>query len=172
MTKPKAEIWTDEKPTEAEWKVLHKTIKKIEEDTERFSFNTAVSAFMIAVNELHELKCHKREILEPLLITLAPYAPHITEELFHQLSAGTKSGQFILNSAFPAFDPKWLVESSKNYPVAINGKTRTELSIGLDASQEQVEALILSNETVRKWLDGKAPKKIIYIKNKMINVVV
>ena len=168
----KGRIWTDEKPTEGEWKALHKSIKKIEEDTERFSFNTAVSAFMIAVNELHELKCHKREILEPLLITLAPYAPHISEELFHQLRAESKSEQFILNSAFPAFDPKWLVESSKNYPVAINGKTRTELSIGLDASQEQVEALILSNEIVRKWLEGKAPKKIIYVKNKMINVVV
>jgi len=166
----KGSVWSDAKPSDAEFKVLHKTIKKIEEDTERFSFNTAVSAFMIAVNELSELKCHSVEILRPLLIILAPYAPHITEELYHAI--GAESRQFILNDSFPSHDPSWLVESEKNYPVAINGKTRTELSISLEASQEQIEKLILSNETVKKWLEGKSPKKIIYVKNKMIIVVV
>ena len=150
---------------------MHKTIKKIEEDTERFSFNTAVSAFMIAVNELSELKSHKKEILDPLLILLAPYAPHIAEELYHRLHEDGKSG-FIADADYPVWDPRFLVESSKNYPVAINGKTRTELNVSMDATQEQVEELILLNDTVKKWLDGKSPKKIIYVKNKMINVVV
>jgi len=166
----KGKIWTEEKASEAELKVLHRTIKKIEEDTERFSFNTGVSAFMIAVNELTDLKCHKKEILEPLLILLAPYAPFITDELFHQLN-GVSSG-FILDAAYPTLDEKWLVESSKNYPIAINGKTRHELSIALDATQQQVEEIILSDETVKKWLEGKSPKKVIYVKNKMINVVI
>jgi leucyl-tRNA synthetase len=166
----KGRIWNNENPSEAEWKILHRTIKKIEEDTERFSFNTAVSACMIAVNELTELKCHSIQILKPLLIILAPYAPYITEELYHLI--GAEPNEFILNDSFPKYDPSFLVESEKNYPVAINGKTRTELSISLEASQEQVERLILANETVKKWLEGKSPKKIIYVKNKMINVVV
>jgi leucyl-tRNA synthetase len=166
----KGRVWNNEQPSGAEWKILHRTIKKIEEDTERFSFNTAVSACMIAVNELTELKCHSIQILKPLLIILAPYAPYIAEELYHDI--GAKPNEFILNDSFPKYDPSFLVESEKNYPVAINGKTRTELSISLEASQEQVERLILANETVRKWLEGKSPKKIIYVKNKMINVVV
>jgi leucyl-tRNA synthetase len=164
----KGKIWTDAKAEDAELKILHKAIKKIEEDTERFSFNTAVSAFMIAVNELNDLKSHKKEILESLLILLAPYAPHICEELWHEL--GNKST--ILDASFPKMEEKFLVESTKNYPVAINGKTRTELNIALDATQQQVEEMILSNDLVKKWLEGKSPKKIIYVKNKMINVVV
>ncbi|HVM87799.1 MAG TPA: class I tRNA ligase family protein [Puia sp.] len=164
----KGKVWNEEKANDAELKVLHKTIKKIEEDTERFSFNTGVSAFMIAVNELSDLKCHKKEVLEKLLIILTPYAPHISEELWHQLgNEGT-----ILDAAFPKPEEKYLVESSKNYPVAINGKTRAELNIALDATQQQVEEIILANETVKKWLEGKSPKKIIYVKNKMINVVI
>ena len=164
----KGKIWTEEKATEAEMKILHRTIKKIEEDTERFSFNTAVSAFMIAVNELSDLKCSKKEILEPLLILLTPYAPHICEELWSLLGNKTT----ILDAAFPKLEEKWLVESSKNYPVAINGKTRTELKIALDATQQQVEEIILADEIVKKWMEGKSPKKIIYVKNKMINVVI
>jgi len=164
----KGKIWTAEKATDAELKILHKTIKKIEEDTERFSFNTAVSAFMIAVNELSDLKSHKREILERLLVLLAPYAPHIAEELWQALGNHTS----IINADFPTLEMKWLVESAKNYPVAINGKTRTELNISLDATQQQVEEMILSDDVVKKWLEGKSPKKIIYVKNKMINVVV
>jgi len=164
----KGKIWTEEKATESELKTLHKTIRKIEDDTERFSFNTGVSAFMIAVNELNDLKCHKKEILQQLLILLTPYAPHICEELWHQLgNQGT-----ILNASFPKLEGKYLVESTKNYPVAINGKTRTELNIALDATQQQVEEMILSDEVVKRWLEGKSPKKVIYVKNKMINVVV
>ncbi len=164
----KGKIWTEAKATDAEWKVLHKTIKKIEEDTERFSFNTGVSAFMITVNELSDLKCNKKEILEKLLILLTPYAPHIAEELWHALG----NDSTILDADFPKVEGKYLVESSKNYPIAINGRTRTELNISLDASQQQVEEIVMSDDIVKKWLEGKPPKKIIYVKNKMINVVV
>jgi leucyl-tRNA synthetase len=157
-----------EAPTEAELKVLHRTIKKIEEDTERFSFNTGVSTFMICVNELTELKCHKKAILEPLLILLAPYAPHVAEELWHALGNTTT----VLDAAFPVFEEKYLKETTRVYPVAINGRTRTELRIDLSATQQQVEEMVLQDEVVKKWLDGKQPKKVIYVKNRMINVVV
>ncbi|GAB2836483.1 leucine--tRNA ligase [Ferruginibacter profundus] len=164
----KGKVWTDEKATDAELKILHRTIKKIEEDTEKFSFNTAVSAFMICVNDLFDVKCYKKEVLEKILILLVPYAPHIAEELWHQLgNAGT-----ILDATYPTFNPALLVESSKEYPVSVNGKVRTNLSLTLDLDQKQVEEIILQNETVQKWLEGKPPKKIIYVKNKMINVVV
>jgi leucyl-tRNA synthetase len=164
----KGKVWNDEKPTDAELKILHRTIKRIEEDTERFSFNTAVSTFMICVNELADIKCHKKEILQPLLILLAPYVPHIAEELWSQLG----NQVLVLDATYPAFDGKYLVESSKEYPISINGKLRTTLSLALDLEQKQVEEIILQNEIVKKWLEGKAPKKIIYVKNKMINVVV
>lgn len=164
----KGSVWNNDAPTDAEYKSLHKAIKKIEEDTERFSFNTAVSAFMICVNELSDLKCNKRAILEPLCILMTPYAPHIAEELWHALgNAGS-----VLDAAFPVFEPKYLVESSKEYPVSINGKVRTSLSFALDADQATVEAGVLANEVVQKWLEGKPPKKIIYVKGKMINVVI
>ena len=184
----KGPVVNNDEPTAAELKVLHNTIKKIESDTERFSFNTAVSAFMIATNELTELKCHKRKILEPLLILLAPYAPHIAEELYAQLrqsplstcgeGAGGEASPLptpwkgVGGEVFPAFEEKYVKETSKAYPVAINGKTRTELTLALDATQQQVEELVLQDATVQKWLDGKSPKKIIYVKNKMINVVI
>ena len=169
----KGKIWTDEEATSAELKVLHKTIKKIEEDTERFSFNTCVSTFMICVNELTDLKCHKKEILNPLLILITPYAPHIAEELYQQLNAiqTSETNSTVLDATFPKWDEKYIKESSKAYPVAINGKTRTELTLSLDITQPEVEALVLQDAIVQKWLDGKAPKKIIYVKNKMINVV-
>ena len=161
-------VWTADPASDAERKVLHKAIKKLDEDTDRFSFNTAVSALMITVNELGELKSHKKEILEKLLIILTPYAPHICEELWHEL--GNDSS--ILDAAYPVHEEKFLVESAKLYPVAINGKTRSEMKISLDASQQQVEDLVLADDSVRKWLDGKSPKKVIYVKNKMINIVV
>lgn len=157
----------NDQPTPEELKVLHRAIKKIEDDTERFSFNTGVSSFMIATNELTDLKCHKRAVLEPLLILLVPYAPHIAEELW-SLLGHTDS---ILDAAYPVFEEKYVRESSKAYPVAINGKTRTELTIALDATQQQVEEIVLADATVQKWLEGKSPKKVIYVKNKMINVV-
>jgi leucyl-tRNA synthetase len=164
----KGNVWTQEKATPAELKVLHKTIKKIEEDTERFSFNTAVSAFMVCVNELTDLKCNKKEILEPLLILLTPYAPHITEELYHALG-NTES---ILNASYPKLENKYLTESEKEYPISINGKMRTTMVISLDATQQEIEKIVLNNDVVQKWTDGKTPKKIIYVKNKMVNVVV
>lgn len=164
----KGKVWTDEKATDAELKVLHKAIKKIEEDTERFSYNTAVSTFMICVNELADIKCHKKEVLQSLLILLTPYAPHISEELWSQLG---NSGS-ILDATYPSFDAKYLIESSKEYPISINGKVRANITLALDLDQSAVEQLVLQNEIVQKWLEGKAPKKIIYVKNKMVNVVV
>ncbi|GAB4092875.1 leucine--tRNA ligase [Flaviaesturariibacter terrae] len=159
---------TDEAPTKEELKVLHKTIKKIEEDTERFSFNTAVSTFMIAVNELTDLKGSKRAILQPLLVLLAPYAPHVSEELW-QATGGEGS---ILDAPFPAFDAQYLVESSKEYPVSINGKNRAQIEISLDATEEQVQAIVLANDIVQKWMEGKPLKKLVFVKGRMINVVV
>ncbi len=164
----KGRVWTTETASHDDLKVLHKTIKKIDEDTERLSFNTAVSAMMIAVNELGDLKCHKKEVLEKILILLTPYAPHICEELWHCLG----NENTILDATYPVAEQKYLLESEKQYPVAINGKTRTELNISLDATQQQVEDLVLSDHKVRKWLGGKSPKKVIYVKNKMINIVV
>jgi leucyl-tRNA synthetase len=123
---------------------------------------------MIGVNELTDLKCHKKEVLEKLVVILAPYAPHLAEELWHLMgNAGS-----VLDAAYPAVEERYLVESVKNYPIAINGKTRTELNIALDATQEQVEEIVLADETVLKWLDGNPPKKVVYVKNRMINVVV
>ena len=161
-------VFTNEKATTAELKVLHKTIKKIEEDTERFSFNTAVSSFMICVNELADLKCHKKEVLENVLILLAPYAPHIAAELWQQ----TGNEGSIADAAYPVFNTALLVESNKEYPVSINGKVRTNINLSLDLQQADVEKIIAENEIVQKWLEGKLPKKIIFVKNKMINVVV
>ena len=164
----KGKIWYEESANEAELKILHRTIKKIEEDTERFSFNTAVSTFMICVNELSDLKCNKKEVLEKLLVLLSPYAPHISEELWHQLS----NPGSILNAPFPAFDPKYLIETAKDYPVFINGKLRTNISLALDLEQKQVEEIVLQNEIVKKWLDRKEAKKIIFVKGKMVNIVI
>lgn len=164
----KGKVWIDQKPTEQEYKTIYRTIKRVEEATEKFSFNTGVSALMIGVNDLTDLKTHKKEVLEKLVVILAPYAPHVAEELWQQLG---QSGS-VLVAPYPAVETSYLVESAKNYPIAINGKTRHELNIALDATQQQVEAIVLADDTVRKWLDGNTPKKIIYVKNKMINVVV
>jgi leucyl-tRNA synthetase len=164
----KGKVWNEEKANDAELKTLHKTIKKIEEDTDRFSFNTAVSAFMVCVNELTDLKCHKKEILEPLLILLTPYAPHIAEELYHSFG-NTES---ILNATYPKLENKYLQEFEKEYPISINGKMRTTIIISLEATQQEVEKMVLENETVQKWIESKPIKKIIFVKNKMVNVVV
>lgn len=164
----KGQVWNNDKATDAELKVLHKTIKKIEEDTERFSFNTAVSAFMICVNELSDLKCNKKEILQSLVILLTPYAPHISEELWTLM--GNQGS--VLDASYPVFEGKYLIESTKEYPISVNGKLRTTIDMGLDLSQPEVEAIVLGNEVVQKWLEGKTPKKIIFVKGKMVNVVV
>ncbi len=163
----KGKIWTDDQPPVAEWKILHRTIKKIEEENERFSFNTAVSSFMITVNDLTDARSHHKAILEQLLILLTPYAPHIAEELWYELGHRTS----ILDAPFPKLEEKYLVETSFNYPVSVNGKMRTLLSFALDASPQQVEDAVLRNEVIVKWLEGKTPERIIYVKGKMINLV-
>jgi leucyl-tRNA synthetase len=165
---PKGKVWTDQPASEAELKCIHRTIKRVEDATERFSFNTGISALMIGVNELTELKSHKKEILEKLIVILTPYAPHVAAELWDLLG---EQGS-VLDAPYPRVEEKYLIESAKNYPIAINGKTRTEMTIALDATQQQIEELVLADNTVKKWLDGHAPKKIVYVKNRMINVVV
>ena len=164
----------DRPATAAELKVLHQTIKKVGSDTERFSFNTVVSGFMIAVNELTDLKCNSREVLLPLLILMQPYAPHITEELYSFLEPGRAlpSGPGLNGAAFPVFEEKYVAESTKLYPIAINGKTRHQLELAVGISQAAVEEILLADPVIVKWLDGSHPKKIIFVPNKMINVVV
>ncbi|WFB65340.1 leucine--tRNA ligase [Sphingobacterium sp. WM] len=160
---------SDEEPLKAEYKALHKIIKKVEEDIERFSFNTSVSAFMICVNELTDLKTNKRKILEDLLIVLEPYAPHITEELWSKL--GNEAGS-ISYANYPEFKPEYLVESEFAYPVSINGKMKMNLPLPLDLDQKAVEAVLNENSDVQRLLDGKPVKKIIFVKGKIINMVV
>ncbi|VAW28732.1 Leucyl-tRNA synthetase, partial [hydrothermal vent metagenome] len=158
----------DEKAGEAELKVLHKTIKKICSDIERFSFNTGVSAFMICVNELSELKCHKHEILEPLAVLLEPYAPHLAEELWQKLGH-TES---ISRVDFPEYDEKYLKEERFAYPVSFNGKMRFKLELPVDMPKEEIEKAVLAAEEAQRWLDGKTVRKIIVIPGRIVNVVV
>ncbi len=159
---------SNENATPEELKVLHKTIKKIQEDTERFSFNTAVSSFMICVNELGDLKCNKREILEPLCILIASYAPHIAEELWSLL--GHEGG--ISNVKFPKLEEKYLVENSFKYPVSFNGKMRFQLELPADMTVADIEQAAINAPDSQKWLEGKQPKKIIVVPKKIINIVV
>ena len=156
----------DEKATPAELKSLHKTIKKISEDIENFSFNTSVAAFMICLNELGD--CSKREILEPLTALIAPFAPHIAEELWHEALGKTTT---VCDAEFPVFNPEYLVENSFEYPIMINGKLRFKQEYGLDKSQDDIAKHIVTTEGAQKWLEGKAPKKIIVVKGKIINIV-
>lgn len=157
-----------ENPTPAELKTLHKTISKIEEDIERFSLNTAVSAFMICVNELTDLKCSKRQVLEPLLILISPFAPHFAEELWH-LCGNTISVVF---EKFPEFNASYVAESTFECPVSFNGKMRFTLTVPVDASQDEVSRLVLEAPDSQKWLEGKQPKKVIVVPRKIVNVVI
>jgi len=158
---------SDSSPTAEEFKTLHKTIKKVEEDIENFSFNTSVSTFMIAVNELITQKCNKRAILEPLLILISPYAPHIAEELWEKLG-NTES---ISTAPFPIFKPQYLVESSKNYPVSFNGKMRFTMELPLDMTKDDIEKVVLAHQKTQAQLAGRVPKKIIIVPGKIINIV-
>ena len=158
---------SDEAPTKDALKILHKTIKKVEEDIENFSFNTSVSTFMIAVNELTALKCNARQILAPLTVLISPYAPHIAEELWSLL--GNKES--ISTVDFPIFEPKHLVESAKNYPISFNGKMRFTLELPLDLSKEEIEKRVMENEKTIAQLEGKTPKKLIVVPGKIINIV-
>ena len=158
---------TEDEPTAEELKTLHKTIKKITFDIENFSFNTSVSAFMICVNELTSAKCRKRAILEPLAILIAPYAPHIAEEVWSAMGHETS----ICNAEFPICNESYLVESNTKYPISFNGKVRFTMELPADMSKEDVEKTVLANEQTEKYLDGKAPKKVIVVPNKIVNIV-
>ena len=160
---------SDQEPSKAEYKALHKIIRKVEEDIERFSFNTSVSSFMICINELTDLKCNKRKIIQDLVIVLSSYAPHISEELWTLL--GNAPGTLSV-APYPVFNPEYLVENEFSYPVSVNGKTRMNLNISLSLSQAEVEAIVLANTDLVKYLDGKTPKKIIFVKGKIINIVI
>lgn len=160
-------IVTNNAPSKDNLKSLHKTIKKVNEDIENFSFNTSVSQFMICVNELSSQNCHERAILEPLAVLISPYAPHIAEELWRQLgNAGS-----ISTVAFPGFDPKHLIESSKEYPVSFNGKMRFTIELPLDLTVAQIEEIILKDERTQKQLEGRTPNKVIIVPGKIINLV-
>lgn len=159
---------SEDPPTPEELKILHKTIKKTADDIDGFSFNTTVSAFMICVNDLSQLKCNKRQILQPLLVCLSPYAPHVAEELW--AACGNTNG--ILDVDFPKFNPEYLVENTFSYPVSINGKTRQQMEFALDATEETIKAAVLANEIVQKWVEDKPVKKFILVKGRIINVVV
>ncbi len=164
----KGKVWNNDVPNEAALKILHKTIKKVDEATDKYSYNTAVSTFMICVNELHDAKVHNKQILEQVLILLTPYAPHIAEELWQVL--GNENS--ILQASYPTFNEAFVIESTKEYPISVNGKMRTTLFFALDAAQADIEKEVLANEIIQKWVDGKIPKKIIFVKGKMVNIVV
>jgi leucyl-tRNA synthetase len=159
---------TDESPSKTELKTLHKTIKKVEEDIENFSFNTSVSTFMICVNELTDLKCHKKGILQDLLILLSSYAPHISEELWQQIG----NNQSVTLAHFPVWNPEYLVEDSFEYPIQINGKVRVNLRFSADLSKEEIERQVLANDQVIRWMEGNPLKKIIVVPKRIVNVVV
>ncbi|ANH59752.1 Leucine--tRNA ligase [Dokdonia donghaensis DSW-1] len=158
---------TDTPASKDSLKTLHKTIKKVQEDIENFSFNTSVSTFMIAANELSVQKCTSREVLEPLAILIAPYAPHIAEELWSKLGH-TES---ISEAGFPVFEEKHLVESAKNYPISFNGKMKFTLELPLDMSKDEIEKTVMAHEKTQMYLDGRTPKKVIVVPGKIVNIV-
>jgi leucyl-tRNA synthetase len=159
---------SSEAATKDELKALHKLIKKVGSDIEAFSFNTSISAFMICVNELTTLKCNKKAILTDLAITLAPFAPHIAEELWHNLGNNTT----VSDAHFPLYNEEYLQEDSFTYGVAFNGKVRFEIQFPADAIREDVEKVVLNHELSKKWIDGKTPKKVVFVPKKMINIVI
>jgi leucyl-tRNA synthetase len=161
---------TDTPPSEGQGealKTLHKTIKKVQEDIENFSFNTSVSSFMIAVNELISQNCNSREVLEPLAILISPYAPHIAEELWEKLG----HSESISTAPFPKFEEKYLVESTKEYPISFNGKMRFTLELPLDISKEEIESAVMAHEKTAQYLEGRTPKKVIIVPGKIVNIV-
>ena len=162
-------LLSNDEPTKADLKVLHKTIKKVTEDIERFNFNTCISTFMICVNELKDLNCNKRSVLEPLVLLLAPFAPFIAEELWQNVLL--KKGS-VHKAEFPVFNAAYLVEDNFEYPVSVNGKLRTKIEMPTKATQTEIEPVVLANEVIQKWLEGNAPKKIIFVPGRMVNVVV
>ncbi|MEG1586459.1 MAG: class I tRNA ligase family protein, partial [Bacteroidales bacterium] len=154
-------------PTKEELKALHKLIKKVSWDIENFSFNTSVAAFMICVNELTSLKSSNKQILSDLVVLLAPFAPHIAEELWHALGHELS----VCDAQWPVLNEEYLKESSVNYTVSFNGKARFNLEFAADTSKEEVEKTVLEHENSAKWLEGKTPKKVIVVPNKIVNIV-
>jgi len=159
---------TDDQASPDSMKTLHKTIKKVQDDIENFSFNTSVSSFMIAVNELTAQKCNSREALEPLAVLVSPYAPHIAEELWSLLG----NSESISEAPFPVFDEKHLVESSKKYPISFNGKMKFTLDLPVDATKDELEKLVLANDKVQQQLENKTVRKTIVVPGKIINFVI
>jgi leucyl-tRNA synthetase len=157
---------TDDAPTPQELKVLHRAIKKVSEDIENFSFNTAVSAFMICLNDLGS--CNKRAILEPLTILLAPFTPHIAEEVWTALGHTST----IFDAAMPTHDPQYLTESEFEYPVSVNGKLRFKKTLPLGLSATEISEAILADENAKKWLEGGAPKKVVAVPGRIVNIVI
>ena len=160
-------VVTNDKASADSLKTLHKTIKKVTEDIEDFSFNTSVSTFMICVNELTAQKCNQREVLEPLTVLIAPYAPHIAEELWEKLG----NAESITTAEYPEFEEKFLVESTKNYPVSFNGKMRFTMELPMDMSREEIEKNVLNDDRTKNQLDGSTPKKVIVVPGKIVNIV-
>lgn len=158
---------TDAEPSQEELKILHRTLKKVEEDIERHSFNTSVSTFMICVNELTAIKCNKKQIISDLVVALSPYAPHIAEEIWHKL--GNNSS--ISFAKFPQWNEKYLTENSFEYPVSVNGKMRVKINLSLTLTKEEIEKAVLDSPDVQKWLQGAPPKKLIVVPGKIVNVV-
>ncbi|WP_026932659.1 leucine--tRNA ligase [Christiangramia echinicola] len=158
---------SDDKASADSLKSLHKTIKKVTEDIEDFSFNTSVSTFMICVNELTAQKCNSREVLEPLVVLIAPYAPHIAEELWEKLG----NSESVTTASYPVFEEKYLVESMKNYPVSFNGKMRFTMELPLDMGKDEIEKTVMADDRTHKQLDGRTPKKVIVVPGKIVNIV-
>ncbi|MDN5201079.1 leucine--tRNA ligase [Fulvivirgaceae bacterium BMA10] len=161
-------VVSDDEPAQEALKTMHQTIKKVEEDIEKFSFNTSVSSFMICANELARLKCNNRAILTDFVLILSPYAPHVAEELWQKLGHSDS----LLNANFPAFNEAYIREDSYEYPVSVNGKMRTKMSFPLDMPKEDIEREVLASEVIIKWTEGKQPKKVIVVPKRIVNVVV
>ena len=158
----------DTTPSADALKSIHKLIKKVTWDIEHFSYNTSISAFMICVNELTSLKCHSRAVLSDLAVLIAPFAPHLAEQLWHDLGNATT----VCDARWPKFDEKYLVESTVNYAVSFNGKARFNIKVANGTAREEVEKIALADPAAEKWLAGKTPKKIIVVPNKIVNIVI
>ena len=161
-------VVTDLQPTAEELKALHKLIKKVTFDIENFSYNTSISAFMICVNELSSLKCRSKAIMEQVLVVLAPFAPHITEELWHAIGYDTT----ICDAKWPVHNEEYLKEANVTYAVSFNGKARFNMEVAVDTPKEEVEKMALAHEGSAKWLEGKTIRKIIVVPGKIVNIVV
>ena len=159
---------SDDDPTVDELKIMNKTIKKVSDDIERYSFNTAVSAFMICTNELSSIKCNKKEVLSPLVLALSPFAPHVCEELWSKLENQTS----VSRESYPTYEEKYILDDSYEYPISINGKLRLKMTFSLDTPLKDIENQVLASEVVQKWIEGNSPKKVIIVPNKIVNIVI